>query len=101
MKIVLVCFAGMSTSMLVNRMNKAALEKNIKAEIIAVPACDIYNNIDDADVILLGPQARYLFNEIKNNISDKNTPIDIIDPQTYGMMNGKAVLEMALKLLNK
>ena len=37
MKILLVCNAGMSTSMLVQRMEKAAKEKNIEAEIIAVP----------------------------------------------------------------
>ena len=55
-KILLVCNAGMSTSMLVQRMEKAATEKGIEAEIIALPITDALSKMDDWDVVMLGPQ---------------------------------------------
>lgn len=45
-KILLVCNAGMSTSMLVQRMEKAATEKGIEAEIIALPITDALSKME-------------------------------------------------------
>ena len=45
MKIVLVCFAAMSTSMLVSRMQKIAIQKDIDAEIVAIPMSEIYDQL--------------------------------------------------------
>ncbi|EPM8668740.1 PTS sugar transporter subunit IIB [Escherichia coli] len=57
-KILLVCAAGMSTSMLVKRMidhaNAISLEVNISALAIAEAKGKIKNN--EVDVVLLGPQ---------------------------------------------
>ncbi|MEL8222979.1 PTS sugar transporter subunit IIB [Escherichia coli] len=59
-KILLVCAAGMSTSMLVKRMidhaNAIALEVNISALSIAVAKGKIKNK--EVDVVLLGTQVR-------------------------------------------
>ena len=59
----LVCAAGMSTSLLVNRMKEAAETKEIKFQIEAHPVGQIEKYGEAADVILLGPQVRY---ELKN-----------------------------------
>lgn len=101
MKIVLICFAGMSTSMLVNRMQKVAAKRNLDAEIVALSTSDMYEELDSADVILLGPQARYVLDEVREAASPKGIPVDVIDSQTYGAMNGEAILDMALKLIKK
>jgi PTS system cellobiose-specific IIB component len=60
--IMLVCSAGMSTSLLVTKMQKAAEEKGIDAEIFAVSASDADNNLEskNVDVLLLGPQVRFM-----------------------------------------
>jgi PTS system cellobiose-specific IIB component len=100
MKIVLVCFAGMSTSMLVSRMEKVAIKRGIEADIIAIPATEIYDEAEDADVILLGPQARYTLDEVKKFASPYKIPVDVIDSRIYGMMDGEAVLDMALELIS-
>ena len=59
----LVCAAGMSTSLLVNRMKEAAETKEIEFQIEAHPVGQIEKYCEAADVILLGPQVRY---ELKN-----------------------------------
>ena len=59
----LVCAAGMSTSLLVNRMKEVAETKEIEFQIEAHPVGQIEKYGEAADVILLGPQVRY---ELKN-----------------------------------
>ena len=61
--VLLVCAAGMSTSLLVNRMKEAAETKEIEFQIEAHPVGQIEKYGEAADVILLGPQVRY---ELKN-----------------------------------
>ena len=99
MNILLVCAAGMSTSLLVNRMNEAAKAKGIECHIEAHPVGSIKNYADNADVILLGPQVRYELKSVKSAYSPK--PVEVIPMQDYGMMNGAKVLDFALKLLGK
>ena len=51
----------------------------------------------NADVLLLGPQVRFLESKMKGLAGDK--PVAVIDMQAYGTMNGEKVLEQALNLL--
>lgn len=101
MKIILVCFAGMSTSMLVSKMEKVAAERGIDATISAMPATEIYDELDGADVVLLGPQARYALDKVKSETDPKGIPVAVIDSVLYGTMNGAAVLDMALEMAKK
>lgn len=57
--IVLCCAAGMSTSMLVQRMQAAAQQKGVEVSIKAVPVAEFKDNLATADIILLGPQVKY------------------------------------------
>ncbi|MCG1013249.1 PTS sugar transporter subunit IIB [Tepidanaerobacter sp. GT38] len=101
MKIVLICFAGMSTSMLVSRMQKVAAKRSLNVKIVAVSTSDMYEELDSADVILVAPQARYALDEVKEAVKSKGTPVSVIDSQTYGSMNGEAILDMAINLVQK
>lgn len=96
MNILLVCAAGMSTSLLVNRMNEAAAKEGIELHIEAHPVGEIQKYGDVSDVILLGPQVRYELKNVKKLYPDK--PIEVINMQDYGMMNGEEVLKRALEL---
>lgn len=97
MNILLVCAAGMSTSLLVNNMNKAAAEKGIEVTINAFPVSQVDQYGPTSDVILLGPQVRYELNNVKKKYP--NIPVDMINMQDYGRMDGAKVLETALKLM--
>ncbi|HBQ6752426.1 TPA: PTS sugar transporter subunit IIB [Klebsiella pneumoniae] len=93
--IVLCCAAGMSTSMLVQRMQDAAQKKGVEVSIKAVPVAEFKDNLAAADIILLGPQVKY-----EQALADPfGKKVAVIDMMDYGMMKGDAVLDKALKML--
>ena len=53
-----------------------------------------------ADIVLLGPQVRYLEKKMNERVNHEK-PVMVIDMAAYGMMNGAKVLDDALALLNK
>ena len=95
--IILVCSAGMSTSLLVTKMEAAAEGKDIK--IFAVSEAEAIKYFDEVDVLLLGPQVRFLKRKLEKALEGKNIPVDVIDSIDYGTMNGESVLAKALELL--
>ncbi|WML27209.1 PTS sugar transporter subunit IIB [Neobacillus sp. OS1-33] len=99
MNILLCCSAGMSTSLIVTKMEKAAELKGISARIWAVSESVVRSEIDAVDVLLLGPQVRFLLKEMKNICDEKNIPVEVIDMMNYGMCNGEAILAQAIKLI--
>ncbi|NHM32910.1 PTS sugar transporter subunit IIB [Neobacillus terrae] len=98
MNILLVCSAGMSTSLLVTKMEASAKTQGIDCKIWAVGHSEINENIDQADVLLLGPQVRYLLPKLKTVGDSKGIPVDAINPVNYGLCNGEAVLKQAFDL---
>ena len=100
-KILLCCSAGMSTSLMVNKMQKAAADKGIEVEIWAEPMDKASSEVPKADVVLLGAQIKFALPEIKKLTDQAGNKIGVIDMMDYGMMNGEKVLNMALELLEK
>jgi cellobiose-specific phosphotransferase enzyme IIB component len=98
-KILLCCAAGMSTSLLVNKMKAAAEAKGEEVEIWAEPLDKAPEEIPKSDIVLLGPQVKYAMPELKKIADEHGKKIDAINMTDYGMMNGAKVLEAALKLL--
>lgn len=97
-KIMLACSAGMSTSLLVTKMQDAAKEKGIDAEIWAISEVNLAKEIDKCDVLLLGPQVRYVLNKAKEIAEPHGVPVEVINMMHYGRCDGKAVLERALEI---
>ncbi|MBU3142798.1 PTS sugar transporter subunit IIB [Clostridium sp. CF012] len=99
MKILLMCAAGMSTSLLVVRMEKYAKETGINDIVIkAEPVDDLDKNVEDFDVFLLGPQVKYKEKWVKEIVEEKHKKYACIPPQVYGLVDGKKTLELALEL---
>lgn len=98
-KILLVCCAGMSTSLLVSKMQAAAERKSIECRIQAIGEADVKDYIDDTDILLLGPQVRFLLSKFKKSLEGKDIPVEVINTVDYGTMNGVKVLERALELI--
>ena len=80
MKILLICANGLSTSILMNKMQKWGKEKNF-------------------DCILIGPQISYQYNEIKANAID--VPVEKISPMDYGMSNVENIMKQVKACLGK
>ncbi|WP_300381406.1 PTS sugar transporter subunit IIB [Clostridium sp.] len=98
-KIILACAAGMSTSLLVKKMQDSATERNIEASIKAIAEGAISEHLNECDVILLGPQVKFMLDNIREIVAPHNIPVEVIPMQLYGLMNGKATLDIALDLI--
>lgn len=99
-KILLACNAGMSTSLLVSNMQKYAKEIGIEVMIEAMPVLQAEKSWQDWNIILLGPQVRHVIGKFKETVQDQ-IPVLVIDMRDYGLMNGKNVLNTALKALEE
>lgn len=97
--ILLACASGMSTGMLVERMKEAAQKKNVEVVIDAVAESSVKDYLP-VDIIMLGPQAGHLQEEVQSEVG-KNVPVTTIDMVDYGMMNGEKVLNEAMKIIEK
>lgn len=105
--IMLNCSAGMSTSLLVTKMQEAAKTRGIEADIFAAPANEARNELDTKtiDCVLLGPQVSYMQGDFEKMLDGRKNslgnpiPLSVIDMQAYGMMNGEKVLDQAIKLI--
>ena len=96
-KIILLCSAGMSTSMLVKKMQEAAAAENYECAIAAYPTSEAKEKASDADLILVGPQVRFAKGKIEEQCP--GVPVDVIDMKLYGRMDGKGVIAFAKKKL--
>ena len=96
-KIILLCAAGMSTSMLVAKMRECASSEGLECTIEAFPTSEAIAQASDADCILLGPQVRFSKNKISKQCP--GVPIDAIDMKVYGRVDGRAALDLAKSLM--
>lgn len=99
-KVYLFCSAGMSTSMLAQKMQECANEHSLPIEVKAFAHSKIGDIVEQLhpDCILLGPQVKYLFEETNRKFGT-DTPVAVIDTAAYGMMDGEKVLKTAIKLI--
>ena len=81
------CFAGMSTSVLVSRMNEYAAKKGIA------------NKAKDLDIVLIGPQIKYMRKRIEQICSPLNVKVMVVSNVDFGRMDAAHVLDEALKLI--
>lgn len=97
MKIMLVCAGGMSTSILMKKMEKWGVEKNRPLEVKAFGLSEYEENWKGFDIVLLGPQISYKINEIQRNIP---LPVSQIQSFDYAVGNVENIMIQVDNLLN-
>ncbi|WNJ94285.1 PTS sugar transporter subunit IIB [Vibrio ruber] len=97
-KIFLCCAAGMSTSMVVNNMLKAAKERNIDVEIKAYSISEFEDVVNQYDICLVAPQVSYKFNDFNKRCEEEGKKCAKINMMLYGTLNGDEILTQALAL---
>ena len=95
-KILLCCNAGMSTSLLVQKMQKEAAGRGLDVEIEARPLNEAMDHLDDASIILLGPQIGYTKGDFEKACEGKGIPVEVIPMVDYGRMNAAKIIDGAL-----
>lgn len=97
MRILLVCGGGFSTSLLAESVNEAL--ENADDYIEARPISDVKKIIDNFDIVLVAPQAKYKMNEIKAIADEHGKKADLIDRKLISTMNGKKIIEQVKKIM--
>ena len=100
-KIMLCCSAGMSTSMLVKKMQDEAASRGLAADIAAFSATEFDERFADYQVVLLGPQVKYMQESLAAKTAGTGIPVATINMMDYGTMRGDKVLDYALQLIEQ
>lgn len=102
-KVIMICAAGMSSSLLCTKISEAAKKRDINMTVTSMPSMT-YKEIsyDDVAAILVAPQVRGQKSEVENYISylGLKTPVIQIGFQEYGLVKGEVVLDNLLKALH-
>jgi len=101
-KVVLVCAAGMSSSLLEEKIRKAAEQVGREMELKAVDSSRMglwdYEK-ERMDIILVAPQVRFT----KRNIIKQSEPYGVIvqdiDTIAYGMVDGEKIFAQVIEAL--
>ena len=95
MKILLVCAGGMSTSILMQKMEKYWKEQGIELNIKAVGLAEYEDVYQQFEIVLVGPQVSYRLKEIKENTM---LPCSAIESFVYAMGDCPKIMALVQKL---
>ncbi|MFV0254662.1 MAG: PTS sugar transporter subunit IIB [Erysipelotrichaceae bacterium] len=98
MKILLVCAGGMSTSILMKKMEKYWAEQGEELNIEAVGLGAYMEVKDNYDIILMGPQVSYRLKDVGEETA---MPIAAIESFDYAIANCENIMKLAKKLYEK
>lgn len=97
-KVLLICAGGMSTSILMKKMEKYAGDNQFALKIEAVGIAAYEEVFKDYDIILLGPQVSYKKAEIQ---AATQKPIDVIAAYDYAIGNAANIFKQVDKIYPK
>jgi len=97
-KVLLVCSAGMSTSLLAQAMQAAAAAQGRALEVVSASASELPEALEGVAAALVAPQVRHRFSHLVALCQEAGVGAALIEPQVYGRVDGPAALAQALAL---
>ena len=98
MNILLCCAMGMSTSVVVQAMKKAAKQQGKDYWIAATDVDSVDEEDEKIDVVLIGPQVAYKYEDVKDMFDGTDTKVAIMNKLDYGNCDGEAIIKFAENL---
>lgn len=92
MKILLVCCAGMSTGILMKKMEAYWANQGEDLKIDAVSVNEYEDVCQDYDIVLVGPQISYRLDEIRTG---SGKPCAAINATDYALHNCAKIMQLA------
>jgi PTS system cellobiose-specific IIB component len=95
-KVLLICAAGMSSSLLEASIMEAAETAGVDLEVRSYFAnIGTYLDFEEHpfDVILIAPQIRFMRKSIAKKVEPLGIIVQGIDPQAYGMVDGEKIFQ--------
>jgi len=103
-KVLLVCAAGMSSSLLEAYTIDAAKKRGHQLEIraLAVPEATIYDfAANPVDIVLVAPQVSYKRRAFAQMLEPLGIVVQGIEPITFGMVDGEKLFEQIVQAVKK
>lgn len=97
-KIYLSCGGGLSSGFLAQQTRKAAKKSGENVLVEAISESEIPRYLDKIDILLLGPHYAFRQKPVEE-LSNGRFPVLVIPSDVYSQLDGKALLEIALKEL--
>ncbi|WP_314580786.1 PTS sugar transporter subunit IIB [uncultured Streptococcus sp.] len=94
--IILACVGGLTTSMLVERINEVIHRDQLDYSFYSIGIMGM-NNLKNIDVLLLSPQLAYLEEKAKASLQ---VPVAVISDEDFELMRGEEVLRQAEVLMD-
>lgn len=94
--IILACVGGLTTSMLVERINEVIHRDQLDYSFYSIGITGM-NNLKNIDVLLLSPQLAYLEENAKASLQ---VPVAVISDEDFELMRGEEVLRQAEVLMD-
>ena len=98
MKILLVCAGGMSTGLLMKKMEVYWDDQGVDLEIMAVGTSEYDEYCQDYEIVLVGPQIAYRLDEIRERTG---LPTEAIPSFDYAVANCPNIMKLAKKLYSQ
>ena len=101
--VLIICAAGMSSSLLIKAIENAGVEAELTIEVIT------YHSIGSAnwnfvknpvDIVMIAPQIRFFKKSIETLASLHGIPVVVMEPSVYGMADGGRLLQQVMNVLN-
>ncbi len=96
-RIVLLCSAGVSTNMLVRRMESEAARLGYPCSVSFYPIQEVKEAAQFADVLLLAPQSAFELPEIQ--VKYPNVKAEVIPKDLYAKIDADKILDLAQKTI--
>lgn len=95
MKILFICAKGLSTSLMIENIIKAAKKKNIECSIHQITGLEQLDKSQEYNVCLLAPQKRNEYSKVKGMFNN----VEVVDMRAYAQGDGEVVLNQILSLM--
>jgi PTS system cellobiose-specific IIB component len=99
LRVLMVCAAGMSSSLVETRIREAALSAGVDLDLRSMSTFELdHTEIapGTVDVILVAPQVRFLRRNIERRAGPLGIAVLSIEPMDFGMADGEAILRKLL-----
>jgi len=96
---ILLCNAGLSSSFVVDRIEKEFQAKDIDISITSHSFAGLKTAINVVDIVLIAPQLKFMEKEVGEFCQKNNKPYLVVDANFYGMSEGSDIVENILSLV--
>lgn len=99
--LLLICASGITTGLLVRSIEKNIEKEELPIYVFSAPSIIAKQIIkeDDVDAILIGPHIPHEITRLKELLNYENISYQLINRDSYRMLDGEAVLKQGVTLL--